>query len=116
MPNAPARKSGKERVGTVDCPLSETVCDVFEVRLGNRHAQRLYYRGPAVGTIQCYGPSGQAWLRKNMRKDKAEPEKQPAAEPVQQPAAQPEKQPAQQPAAQPENDERARLILALGAA
>lgn len=112
MPNQPARKSGKKRVGTVKCPLSKTVCDVFEVRLGNQRAARLYYRGPEVGTIQCYGPAGQDWLRTNLVAD--QPDAQPAPQPDAQPDAQPAPQPDAQPAPQPENNEQARFLAALG--
>ena len=115
MANAPARNSAKKRVGTVRCPMSDTVCDVFTVRLGNRHAERLYYRSPVVGTIQCYGPAGQAWLRANMVADQPAQAEPPAAQPVQvtpQPAAQPEPEPPQQ----PENDEQRRFLMALGRA
>lgn len=104
MPNAPARRSAKKRIGTVVCPMTATVCEVFSVRLGNRHAERLYYRGPGVGTIQCYGQAGQDWLRAHMVAD------QPVEQPVEQPATQPE----QQPAVQPANDEQARFLAALG--
>lgn len=95
--------------------MSDTVCDVFVVRLGNRHAERLYYRSPVVGTIQCYGPAGQAWLRANMVADQPAKAEPPAEQPVQvtpQPAAQPEPEPVQQ----PENEEMGRLLAALGRA
>lgn len=125
MANAPARKSSKERVGTVTCPLSGAVCEVFQVRLGNRHAARLYYRGPGVGTIQCYGPDGQAWILANIAWDEArrlEPSKvapvpaeraAPAkAEPIKvAPPAAAEPTPAP---AEPEDTEAARLLRALG--
>lgn len=130
MANAPARKSGKERVGTVTCPLSGAVCEVFQVRLGNRHAARLYYRGPGVGTIQCYGPDGQAWILANITWDEAhrlEPSKvapeptqkrpKPArAEPIKvaPPAAAPAAAEPTPAPAEPEDTEAARLLRALG--
>lgn len=109
MPNQPARKSGKTRIGTVVCPMTGAVCDVFSVRLGNRHAEKLYYRGPGVGTIQCYGPDGQKWLSANLRPDGAQ------VPPVADPAPQPDQVNQPEPAATAEGDAMTRFIAALGA-
>jgi hypothetical protein len=130
MPRVKARNSTKKRVGTVPCPFTGIVSDVFEARRGLYGEGLLYYRNPEAGAIQL-GRGGQDWFRQQAEAGKLRfeggyqppwareavpPEPVGSKETAGEPAPEPQPEPAREP--QPARVETLadRLVAGLGAA
>ena len=109
--------ANSKHIGLITCPhCGNESATVHEQQTGTKKGRRYYRCYESVngnvqlcGTIQCIGPTGQAFINANMRPIGQNGTPEPAPEPIGQPQPVPEPEAPQEPEAQPAATRRRRI-------